>query len=139
MSLTGHETVLVVEDEPLVRAISVEALRDARLSRAAGVERRGSARRSRAPTTGPIDVVVSDVVMPVMGGPALTQHLRRERPHMKVLFVSGYTDDAIVRQGVLEPGVEFLQKPFPLATLARRIRDMLGTRDEGTLALPFDR
>ena len=77
--------------------------------------------------------------MPIMGGPALMQHLRLERPHMKVLFVSGYTDDAIVRQGVLEPGVEFLQKPFPLATLARRIRDILGPRDEGTLKLPFDR
>ena len=67
------------------------------------------------------------------------QQLRLDRPHVRVLFVSGYTDDAIVRQGVLEPGVEFLQKPFPLATLARRIRDILGLRDEGTLKLPFDK
>jgi two-component system cell cycle sensor histidine kinase/response regulator CckA len=137
-SLSGHETVLVVEDEPLVRAISVEALETLGyrvLQASNGQEALGVSRSY----DGNIDVVVSDVVMPIMGGPALMQHLRLERPHMKVLFVSGYTDDAIVRQGVLEPGVEFLQKPFPLATLARRIRDILGPRDEGTLKLPFDR
>ena len=76
--------------------------------------------------------------MPVMGGPALVQRLRIERPHVKVLFVSGYTDDAIVRQGVLEPGVEFLQKPFALAALARRIREILGAGDGQNLRLPFD-
>jgi CheY-like chemotaxis protein len=135
-SISGHETVLVVEDEPLVRAISVEALETLGyrvLQASNGQEALGVSRAY----DGNIDVVVSDVVMPIMGGPALVQHLRLERPHMKVLFVSGYTDDAIVRQGVLEPGVEFLQKPFPLATLARRIRDILGPRDEGTLKLPF--
>jgi FixJ family two-component response regulator len=73
-----------------------------------------------------------------MGGPALIQRLRLERPNVKVLFVSGYTDDAIVRQGVLEPGVEFLQKPFPLVALARRVREILGTRDSRNLTLPFE-
>ncbi len=85
-----------------------------------------------------IHLVVSDVVMPSMGGPDLIRHLRLERPHVKVLFVSGYTDDAIVRQGVLEPGVEFLQKPFALTTLARRIRDILGSHHAGNLMLPFE-
>ena len=122
--------MLVVEDEPLVRAISVEALETLgyRVLQASNGQEALEVARAY---DGAIDVVVSDVVMPIMGGPALMQHLRLERPHMKVLFVSGYTDDAIVRQGVLEPGVEFLQKPFPLATLARRIRDILGAARRG--------
>ena len=136
-SLSGHETILVVEDEPLVRAVSVESLQMLGyhvLEAANGDEALQVARNF----SGTIDLVVSDVVMPSMSGPTLVQHLRRERPHVKVLFVSGYTDDAIVRQGVLEPGVEFLQKPFPLAALARRIREILGSRDSDNLMLPFD-
>ena len=74
-----------------------------------------------------------------MSGPELAQRLVVLRPDLKVLYVSGYTDDAIVHHGVVEPGVQFLQKPFPLATLARRIRELLTQRQEGTLALPFDR
>ena len=92
------------------------------------------------PTTGRIDLVVSDVVMPVMGGRPGRSGLRIERPHVKVLFVSGYTDDAIVRQGVLEPGVEFLQNRHSRATRAREscedvkvritMRKRLGMRGE---------
>jgi signal transduction histidine kinase/CheY-like chemotaxis protein len=131
-SVAGHETVLVVEDEPMVRAISVESLEmlGYRVLQASHGEEALEVARAYA---GTIDLVVSDVVMPVMGGPALVQ-----RPHIKVLFVSGYTDDAIVRQGVLEPGVEFLQKPFALAALARRIREILGAGDGHNLLLPFD-
>jgi PAS domain S-box-containing protein len=136
-SVAGHETVLVVEDEPMVRAISVESLEmlGYRVLQASHGEEALEVARAYS---GAIDLVVSDVVMPVMGGPALVQRLRIERPHIKVLFVSGYTDDAIVRQGVLEPGVEFLQKPFALAALARRIREILGAGDGQNLLLPFD-
>jgi PAS domain S-box-containing protein len=136
-SVAGHETVLVVEDEPMVRAISVESLEmlGYRVLQASNGEEALEVARAYS---GSIDLVVSDVVMPVMGGPALVQRLRIERPHIKVLFVSGYTDDAIVRQGVLEPGVEFLQKPFALAALARRIREILGAGDGHNLLLPFD-
>jgi PAS domain S-box-containing protein len=136
-SLAGHETVLVVEDEPLVRAISVEALEmlGYRVLQAGNGEEALEVARGYS---GTIHIVVSDVVMPAMGGPALVQRLRLERPHVKVLFVSGYTDDAIVRQGVLEPGVEFLQKPFSLAALGRRIREILGARDSRNLLLPFE-
>jgi len=136
-SVSGHETVLVVEDEPMVRAISVESLEmlGYRVLQASNGEEALEVARAYG---GVIDLVVSDVVMPVMGGPALVQRLRIERPHVKVLFVSGYTDDAIVRQGVLEPGVEFLQKPFALAALARRIREILGGADGHNLLLPFD-
>jgi signal transduction histidine kinase/CheY-like chemotaxis protein len=136
-SLAGHETVLVVEDEPLVRAISVESLEmlGYRVLQAGNGEEALEVARGYS---GTIHIVVSDVVMPAMGGPALVQRLRLERPHVKVLFVSGYTDDAIVRQGVLEPGVEFLQKPFSLAALGRRIREILGARDSRNLLLPFE-
>jgi PAS domain S-box-containing protein len=136
-SVAGHETLLVVEDEPMVRAISVESLEmlGYRVLQASHGEEALEVARAYA---GAIDLVVSDVVMPIMGGPALVQRLRIERPHIKVLFVSGYTDDAIVRQGVLEPGVEFLQKPFALAALARRIREILGAGDGHNLLLPFD-
>jgi CheY-like chemotaxis protein len=121
----------------MVRAISVESLEmlGYRVLQASHGEEALEVARAY---TGAIDLVVSDVVMPIMGGPALVQRLRIERPHIKVLFVSGYTDDAIVRQGVLEPGVEFLQKPFALAALARRIRDILGAGDGHNLLLPFD-
>ncbi|MEO5820543.1 MAG: ATP-binding protein, partial [Vicinamibacteraceae bacterium] len=136
-SVAGHETLLVVEDEPMVRAISVESLEmlGYRVLQACHGEEALEVARAHS---GAIELVVSDVVMPIMGGPALVQRLRIERPHIKVLFVSGYTDDAIVRQGVLEPGVEFLQKPFALAALARRIREILGAGDGHNLLLPFD-
>jgi two-component system cell cycle sensor histidine kinase/response regulator CckA len=136
--VNGHETILVVEDEPLVRAITVETLETLgyRVLQASNGEEALTVARAFEE---PIDVLVTDVVMPAMGGVALTHHLHRERPNLKVLYVSGYTDDAIVHHGVVEPGVQFLQKPFPLATLARRIRELLTQRQEGTLALPFDR
>jgi signal transduction histidine kinase/ActR/RegA family two-component response regulator len=136
--VNGHETILVVEDEPLVRAITVETLETLgyRVLQASNGEEALTVARAFEE---PIDVLVTDVVMPAMGGVALTQHMHRERPNLKVLYVSGYTDDAIVHHGVVEPGVQFLQKPFPLATLARRIRELLKQRQEGTLALPFDR
>ena len=139
VTLTGHETVLVVEDEPLVRAITVETLETLGykvLQAGSGDEALAVAHEHDEP----IDVLVTDVVMPGMGGPALSARLHRERPTLRVLYVSGYTDDAIVHHGVVEPGVQFLQKPFALATLARRIRELLAaSRSEGTLALPFDR
>jgi two-component system cell cycle sensor histidine kinase/response regulator CckA len=75
--------------------------------------------------------MVTDVIMPAMSGAQLASHLSAKRPEMKVLYVSGYTDDAIVRHGVLEPGLAFLQKPFSPKTLARKVADVLAT------TLPF--
>jgi CheY-like chemotaxis protein len=74
---------------------------------------------------GPIALMVTDVVMPEMGGRELAEQLAASRPEMKVLYTSGYTDDAIARHGVLEPGVAYLEKPFTPASLARKVREVL--------------
>ena len=74
---------------------------------------------------GPIHLLVTDVIMPEMSGRQLADRLRDGRSELKVLFVSGYTDDAIIRHGILEPGIAFLQKPFTPEALARKVRAVL--------------
>jgi two-component system, cell cycle sensor histidine kinase and response regulator CckA len=69
--------------------------------------------------------VITDVIMPLMGGKVMAERLKTTNPDLKVLFTSGYTDDAISHHGVLEPGVEFLAKPYTPATLACKVREML--------------
>ena len=78
-----------------------------------------------------IDLLVSDVIMPGQGGPALAAELTELFPHLRVLFVSGYTDDAIVHHGVLDPGIAFLQKPFTPDSLGRKVREVLDAPPNG--------
>jgi len=73
-------------------------------------------------------VLLTDVVMPGTSGPALSQQLVDQRPELTVIYMSGYTEDAITHHGVLKPGIEFLHKPFTAETLARKISDALGRR-----------
>ncbi len=73
----------------------------------------------------PIDLMITDLVMPKMSGRELSQSLGSIRPQMRTIFMSGYTDDAVMRHGVQEDGVAFLQKPFSLAVLARKVLEML--------------
>ena len=77
----------------------------------------------------PIRLVVTDVIMPLMGGKVMAEWLKTTYPDLKILFTSGYTDDAIGQHGVLEAGMEFLAKPYTPATLARKVREMLDNSD----------
>jgi two-component system, cell cycle sensor histidine kinase and response regulator CckA len=74
---------------------------------------------------GPIHLLITDVVMPEMGGRQLVEHLAVVRPGMKVLYLSGHTDDALIRHGVLEADVAFLQKPFKIRALTTKVREVL--------------
>jgi len=126
----GNETVLLVEDEDAVRALGRIVLRQAGynvLDAGNGAE----ALQVCAAYRGPIHLLLSDVVMPEFGGRELAERLVEEYPEMKVLFMSGYTDDAVVRHGVLRDEVAFLQKPFTPAALARKVRDVLDTARPG--------
>ena len=123
-SLRGVETVLVAEDAGGVRTVARQVLKRhgyVVLTAADGQ----SALDLAGDQDGPIHLLVTDVIMPEMSGRQLADRLREARPELKVLFVSGYTDDAIVRHGILEPGIAFLQKPFTPEALARKVREVL--------------
>jgi PAS domain S-box-containing protein len=124
--LRGHETILLAEDQPEVRSIGSAVLRryGYEVLEAANGEQALGIIRSHE---GPIHLLMSDVVMPSMNGPELARRVQAEHPGMRVLFASGYTDDAIVRHGVLDPGVAFLQKPFTPTALLKKIRELLDT------------
>jgi signal transduction histidine kinase len=123
----GTETLLVVEDEPVVRKLASNVLTmqgyDV-LAAGDGQEGLRVAKEHRGP---PIRLVIADVVMPHMGGKMMAEWLKSSYPDLKVLFTSGYTDDAIVHHGVLQPGVAFLAKPYNPAALARKVREILDT------------
>jgi PAS domain S-box-containing protein len=121
----GTETVLLVEDEPSVRhlACNILELQGYHVLRANnGQDGLRVARECQGP---PISLVITDVIMPLMSGKVMAEWLKSTYPHLKFLFTSGYTDDAITHHGVLEPGVVFLPKPYTPATLARKVRALL--------------
>jgi two-component system cell cycle sensor histidine kinase/response regulator CckA len=118
------ETVLLVEDEGSIRQLCRQVL----VEQGYQVIDAGSgpdALTRAAAHEGDIDILVTDVVMPHMSGRTLADRMRESRPGIKVLYVSGYTDDAIVRHGVTEDAVSFLAKPFSPATLLARVREVL--------------
>ena len=128
-ALRGRETILLVEDEAPVRSVTRQLL-----------ERNGYTvfEAADGPTAlglvggangeVPFDLLLTDVVMPGMSGRELADHLQVSRPHLTVLFMSGYTDDAIVRHGMLERGLAYLEKPFRPPALLRKVRDALDRR-----------
>jgi two-component system, cell cycle sensor histidine kinase and response regulator CckA len=120
----GHETILVVEDEKPVLKLTVRALK------------RQGYQVLEAPDGGkaiilseefkePIHLILTDVVMPGMSGRKLADRLTDIHPEIKVLYMSGYTDNAILHHGILEPGINFVQKPFTVEGLARKVREVL--------------
>ena len=128
---TGNEVVLVVEDEDAVRKLAERILQSAgyRVLTAAGGR---DALLLCERYEGRIDLLLTDVVMPKMSGRELWEHLVKLRPTLKVLYMSGYTDNAIVHHGVLDPGTHFVSKPFTVVDLTTKIRKVLDA-DTGEL------
>jgi len=124
LPLHGHDTVLLVEDEHLLRAVVKDTLEEHgyRVLEAAAAAEALSISRS---FPGTIALLLTDVIMPDVSGPALAETLLQERPELRVIFTSGYTDDVIVHHGVLDPGVRFLEKPATTNTLLRAVSEAL--------------
>jgi CheY-like chemotaxis protein len=123
----GSETVLLAEDEESVRKLAAEVLTRhgyTVLAARDGVE----ALRIFRERTGPIHLLLTDVVMPTMGGPEAARQLRATRPDLKVLYVSGYTDRAAAQELATEQDAPYLQKPFTPTTLARKVREVLDSQ-----------
>jgi two-component system cell cycle sensor histidine kinase/response regulator CckA len=121
----GDETVLLVEDEPAVRELASLILSELGyrvLTASHGVDALRVAESCGAEA---IDLLLTDVVMPEMGGKELTERLAARHRNLRVLFTSGYTAEAIARRGVLERGIAFLQKPYSSVALARKVREVL--------------
>src|SRR3989442_3496438 len=124
---SGTETVLLVEDEATVRALARRALESQGytvLEARAGEEALQLCERH----DGPIHLLLTDVVMPGMSGRELAARLARDGRGARVLFMSGYTDDAVLRHGVMEEGTHYLQKPVTADALARKVREVLERR-----------
>jgi CheY-like chemotaxis protein len=120
----GDETVLLVEDEAMILRVAKTALERQGyrvLCAGNGVEALELARA----TTSRIDLLITDVIMPMLGGPMLTARITELRPGLKVLYTSGYAENQLATQGVLRDGVNFIQKPYTLAQLAQRVRELL--------------
>jgi PAS domain S-box-containing protein len=123
-SPAGRETILVAEDDERVRMLTVRLL--SRLGyRAIAVGSGDEALAWLDTHAEPIDLLLTDVIMPGMNGKTLAERVRAVRPGTRVLFTSGYTANVIVHHGVLKPGVEFLAKPFSGSSLAQKVREVL--------------
>jgi PAS domain S-box-containing protein len=120
----GKETILLVEDEEAVRNIAKLTLQSFNYNVLAA-ENGKEAIRLCEQFTDPIHLVITDVVMPEMGGRQVAERLTACRPGIKILFISGYTDDAVVRHGISQAEVAFLQKPFTPMVLAAKVREVL--------------
>ncbi|HUL29023.1 MAG TPA: response regulator, partial [Thermodesulfobacteriota bacterium] len=120
----GKETVFVVEDEQAVRKLAVHILKKQGykvLEATQGDEALSTLKRLPEP----IHLILTDVVMPGMSGPKLVEGLRQVRTDFKVLYMSGYTDESVIYHGVREGEVNFIQKPFTMEALGKRVREVL--------------
>ncbi len=121
---SGSETILVVEDEEKVRKLAVRILQKQGykvLEASHGNNALVLCKQHKRA----IHLILTDVVMPGISGPDLTKRLAPLHPEMKVLYTSGYTDNAIVHHGILEEGINFIQKPFTVDELLRKVREVL--------------
>ena len=121
----GSETILVVDDEESLRTVVEELLGKlgySVLSAGSGPEALAMA----AKFSGKIDLLLTDVIMDPLSGPALAEQLTQARPEMKVVYISGYDDGALAPDGVLKPGTVLVHKPFTFKILSARLREVLG-------------
>jgi CheY-like chemotaxis protein len=126
----GRETILLVEDDDEVRQVALRILRNNGynvLEASNGAE----ALRVAESQMLPVDLVVTDIVMPEMGGSELAERIREVRPEARILFTSGYTEDAAVRQSFLNTGDAFIEKPFTPASLSKKTREILDSSGNG--------
>jgi DNA-binding NtrC family response regulator len=123
-STSGTGTVLIVEDEAAVRLLAMRTLQ--RRGYATLVVRDGEeALRASEQHPGPIHLLLTDVVLPRTSGPKLAASLVAARPELRVLYMSGFTENAIVHHGVLDPETEFIQKPFSPQALVLKVQEVL--------------
>jgi two-component system, cell cycle sensor histidine kinase and response regulator CckA len=121
----GMETILIVEDEPRLRELAVRTLRDHGYLVLEAANGKAALLLAKEYPDLKLELLLTDMIMPEMSGRRLAEELKKEQPEMEILYMSGYTDDAIVQQGVLEQGLPFLQKPFTREALARKVRAVL--------------
>ena len=122
--LAGSETLLLVEDEELIRRVVAQSL-ELQGYRVIAVEDGSRALAICEQADQPIDLLITDVVMPLMSGPQLVERVSTLRPDLPILYMSGYTDRALIHQGQRKAGTAFLQKPFMPEVLARKVREVL--------------
>jgi CheY-like chemotaxis protein len=120
----GTETLLLVEDEPSVRHLACSILQSQGYNVLSANNGQEGLRVARECKGEPIRLVITDVIMPLMSGKVMAEWLKAVYPDLKILFTSGY-NDAIVEEGVLEPGIAFLPKPYTPAALAQKVRELL--------------
>jgi two-component system, cell cycle sensor histidine kinase and response regulator CckA len=123
-AISGTETLLIVENEAAIRNLLQMALRKNGYTVLAAESGR-EALDLVSTHSGPIHLLITDVMMPDIDGPELVRRLSVIRPETRTLFMSGYMDDALGEQGVLPSSVNFIQKPFSPSTIAQKVRDIL--------------
>jgi CheY-like chemotaxis protein len=121
----GTETLLVVEDDPAVRHLARGVLQTQGYEVLTATNGQDALRVAQENRGQPISLVITDVVMPRMGGKVMAEWLKISYPQLKVLFTSGYTENSIAHDGLLDPGIEFLPKPYSTASLTRKVRELL--------------
>ena len=122
---SGHGTVLLVEDEPMLRELGITVLQELGYEVLTAGNGREALQVLADEPTRRIDLLFTDVSMPVMGGKELVERVRPMIPEIKVIFCSGYTEDAIFHSSGLEAGVFFLQKPYTIAAVAQKLNEAL--------------
>jgi CheY-like chemotaxis protein len=125
---TGKETILVVEDEEAVRTVLVRLLQRLEYTVLEAINGVEAIRRAET-HAGPIDLLLADVMLPGADGAEVAEAVRTHRPGVRVLFLSGYAPDSMIARGISLEGAAFLQKPFTMEVLGRKVREVLDTRD----------